>query len=303
MPTKKEVEFKTRDGLTLRGLLTLVDTSDAPLLVFVSPFAVTRAHLMDTQTALFNEYGFSTLTYDPRSFGKSDGLPRQHIDFDKQSADIFDAVTYATTLTPHVNPDRIAIVGGGHGGGASMKATALDPRVKALVLQVPGISGAQDAQFYPPGVLDRSRAAVARPNDAKGEQEYIQIFPETEEEGNAPVQKALLGGPALFNFFSYIRNNVNAEEFNWQNRITLESAYNNFANEFKAYLPRISQPLLWVAPSGELPTEPHAEAFEKVNGPKQFYAIEPFDFAGHMLGTTKVSQRDIEIKFLQKYLA
>ena len=64
---------------------------------------------MDQQVNNFNEAGFATLTYDPRTFGKSDGLPRHNINFDKQSEDIFDAVTYATSLTPHVDPDRIAI--------------------------------------------------------------------------------------------------------------------------------------------------------------------------------------------------
>ncbi|KAL6691414.1 hypothetical protein J3F84DRAFT_352332 [Trichoderma pleuroticola] len=60
MPTKKEVEFETRDGLTLRGLLTLLDLTlldvpNAPLVIFVSPFAVTRKHLakvMDDQDTI-----------------------------------------------------------------------------------------------------------------------------------------------------------------------------------------------------------------------------------------------------------
>jgi hypothetical protein len=34
---KKNVEFTTRDGLTLRGLLTLADEPNAPLLILLSP--------------------------------------------------------------------------------------------------------------------------------------------------------------------------------------------------------------------------------------------------------------------------
>lgn len=64
---------------------------------------------MNTQSKVFNDGGFSTLTYDPRTFGKSDGLPRQHINFEKQSEDVFDAVTYATSLTPEVDANRIAL--------------------------------------------------------------------------------------------------------------------------------------------------------------------------------------------------
>ena len=40
MPTQKEVEFKTRDGLTLRGLLTLLDKPNVPLLILVSPVSL-----------------------------------------------------------------------------------------------------------------------------------------------------------------------------------------------------------------------------------------------------------------------
>lgn len=43
MPTKKEVEFETRDGLTLRGLLTLLDAPNVPLVIFVSPVRLCRA--------------------------------------------------------------------------------------------------------------------------------------------------------------------------------------------------------------------------------------------------------------------
>lgn len=41
--------------------------------------------------------------------GKSDGLPRQNINCEKQSEDAFDAVTYATFLTPQVDATRIAL--------------------------------------------------------------------------------------------------------------------------------------------------------------------------------------------------
>ncbi|KAL7953157.1 Alpha/Beta hydrolase protein [Trichoderma compactum] len=275
MPTKKEVEFKTRDGLTLRGLLTLLDVPNAPLVILCLQYAyikiLTASRPFDGSSNESFQNGFATLTYDARTFGK--------------------------------NPERIAIIGSGHGGGASIRATALDPRVKALVLQVPGISGAIDAQFYPPGLLDRSRASLVRLKNSVSEQEYIQLFPETMEEATAVTQKALLGRPALFNFHSYIRGNCDAKEFNWQNRITLEGAFYNFANPFQAYLPRVSpRPLLYAAPSGELPAEPHEEAYTKVNEPKEFYKIEPFDFGGYMNGTAKVSQKDVEVKFLQKHL-
>lgn len=64
---------------------------------------------MDAEAKTFNEAGFATLTYDHRTFGKSDGLPRHNINLEKQSDDAFDAVTYATSLAPHVDANRIAL--------------------------------------------------------------------------------------------------------------------------------------------------------------------------------------------------
>jgi hypothetical protein len=169
-------------------------------------------------------------------------------------------------------------------------------------VQIPGLSGAQDAQIYPPGILDQSRKAVANSNSEK-DQQYIQLFPASAEEAAATPQKALLGGPALFGFHSFIQTFTDGKEFNWENKVTLETAYYNFINEFQAYLPRVSPtPLLYVSPSGELPAEPHEEAYATAKEPKEFFKIEPFDFSGYLFGTAKQTQKDVEVKFLQKYL-
>lgn len=37
MPVTKSIEFQTRDGLTLRGQLTVMDKPNAPLLIMLSP--------------------------------------------------------------------------------------------------------------------------------------------------------------------------------------------------------------------------------------------------------------------------
>lgn len=161
-----------------------------------------------------------------------------------------------------------------------------------------------DEQFYPPGLLERSRAAVAEfSRKSTREQEYIQLFPASAEEAAENPQKALLGGPALFEFYKFIQTITDGKEIDWENKVTLESAYYNFTNEFQAYLPRVSPtPLLYISPSGDLPAEPHEKAYTAAKEPKEFFKIEPFDFGGYMSGTAEQSQKDIEVKFLQKHL-
>ncbi|KAL9483368.1 hypothetical protein ACSS6W_002157 [Trichoderma asperelloides] len=195
MPSPKNVEFQTRDGLILRGLLTLMEKPNAPLVILLSPFGVISAQLMDVQAKVFNDAGFATLTYDHRTFGQSDGLPRRNINFEKQSEDVFDAVTYVTSLAPQIEITCIALLGGGHGGD---------------------------------------------------KQQYVQLFPASAEEAVANPQKAVLGGPTLFGFYSFIQTLADRKKCNWENKVTLESAYYNFINEFRAYLPRVSPtPLLY----------------------------------------------------------
>lgn len=181
---------------------------------------------------------------------------------------------------------------------------AVDSRVKAVVAQVPGLSGAIDAQFYPPGFLERSRAAVVNSlKNSNNDQEYIQLFPASAEEAAETPQKAILGGPALFGFNSFIQSFNDGKEFNWDNRVTLESGYYNFVNEFQAYLPRVSPtPLLYVCPSGDFPSGPHEQAYATAKEPKEFFKIEPFNFENYVLGTGERTQRDVEVKFLQKHL-
>lgn len=161
-----------------------------------------------------------------------------------------------------------------------------------------------DAQFYPPGLLERSRAAVTEFSEkSTKKQEYIQIFPATAEEAAANTPNALLPGPALFGFYQFIQTITDGKDVDWENKVTLESAYYNFINEFRAYLPRVAPtPFLYIVPSGDLPAEPHEEAYATANEPKEFYKIEPFDFGGYMFGGAEKTQMDVEVKFLQKHL-
>lgn len=84
----------------------------------------------------FAETGFTALTFDYRSFGESGGEPRQVIHIQDQLADIHAAIAYARSL-PGIDPDRIALWGSSLGGGHVVTAAADDPRIAAVVAQVP----------------------------------------------------------------------------------------------------------------------------------------------------------------------
>jgi len=85
---------------------------------------------------VFCDAGFAVLLYDHRNFGISDGEPRQQINEWIQARGYRDAINFVTTL-PEIDATRIALWGDSMSGAEVIVVGALDPRVKAIVAQVP----------------------------------------------------------------------------------------------------------------------------------------------------------------------
>jgi pimeloyl-ACP methyl ester carboxylesterase len=84
----------------------------------------------------FAAAGFFALTFDYRSFGESDGKPRQVIDLDGQLRDIRAAIAFARHHA-EIDPERIALWGTSLGGGHAVVVAAADPRLAAVIAQIP----------------------------------------------------------------------------------------------------------------------------------------------------------------------
>jgi pimeloyl-ACP methyl ester carboxylesterase len=76
------------------------------------------------------------LTFDYRNFGESGGQPRQLVSIEGQLEDWRAAIRFARTLEG-VDPERITLWGSSLGGGHVIVVAADDPRVAAVVAQVP----------------------------------------------------------------------------------------------------------------------------------------------------------------------
>ncbi len=84
--------------------------------------------------------GMAVLIIDYRGFGDSEGDPRQ-LSPNQQLEDLVNAVTYVATRAD-VDADNIGAFGtGGTGGGNAILHAARDPRVRAVVSQVPVADG------------------------------------------------------------------------------------------------------------------------------------------------------------------
>jgi uncharacterized protein len=144
---RKDIAFRTQDGLTLRGWHYVPDggTGKAPVIVMAHGFSAVKEMYLDRFAEVFAAAGLGALVFDNRNFGASDGEPRQEIDPWQQVRDYRDAITFAETLA-ETDPARIGIWGSSYSGGHVLVVAATDRRVKCVVGQVPLISGHRNAR-------------------------------------------------------------------------------------------------------------------------------------------------------------
>ena len=108
---------------------------DAPCVVMGHGFSGTQDRLF-ANAERFAGAGFEVLTFDYRNFGESGGQPRQLVSIEGQLEDWRAAIRFARTLEG-VDPERIALWGSSLGGGHVVCVAAEDPRIAAVVAQVP----------------------------------------------------------------------------------------------------------------------------------------------------------------------
>ncbi len=136
---RRDIAFDA-EGVTLRGWFYGAGDGAAPTIVMAHGFSAVKEMYLDKYAETFAAAGLNALVFDNRNFGASDGEPRQEIDPWAQVRDYRHAITYALTL-PEVDDDRIGIWGSSYSGGHVLVVAAIDRRVKAVVAQVPLVSG------------------------------------------------------------------------------------------------------------------------------------------------------------------
>ena len=132
------VEFSSV-GSTLRGkLYTPKATSHKyPIVIMAHGFSATIDGMTsDKYAEEFYKAGFAVLLYDHRNFGRSDGEPRQEINYWVQSRGYIDAIDFVHTLN-FIDFDKIAIWGCSLSSGEVLAVGAVDDRVSAIIGQIP----------------------------------------------------------------------------------------------------------------------------------------------------------------------
>src|SRR6059036_471516 len=132
----KEVSFLS-GGDTVRGDLYLPPGNGPfPAVVLAGGWCYVKELRQPRYAEAFVAKGIAALVFDYRRLGASDGTPRQRLDPWDQIEDYQNAITFLEERAK-VDGDRIGVWGISYSGGHVLILGAVDPRVKAIVSNVP----------------------------------------------------------------------------------------------------------------------------------------------------------------------
>ena len=293
---RRDIEFDA-EGVTLRGWFYAADGpgTTAPTVVMAHGFSAVKEMYLDDYAEVFAAAGLNALVYDNRNFGASDGQPRQEIDPWAQVRDYRHAITYASTL-PEVDAQRIGVWGSSYSGGHVLVVAAVDRRVKAVVSQVPLVSGHDNLRALVRAdfiagfreMFDADR--LARFNGAPPA-----MVPVVAED---PLAAAALPTADSWQWFTETGKN---HAPSWKNECTLRSVEMFTEYEPGTYLPYISPtPLLMLPALGDhlTPSELAIAAFDRAHEPKKLVILPGGHFDAYVKGAA-ISQAAARDWFVQ----
>jgi uncharacterized protein len=286
---RQDIEFKTEDGITLRGWHHLPENSTGrvPTIVMAHGFSAVKEMYLDRFAEAFANAGLGSIVFDNRNFGASDGEPRQEIDPWWQVRDYRDAITYAETLES-VDPERIGIWGSSYSGGHVLVVGAIDRRVKCVVSQVPLISGHANARrLIRADYIAGLRTMFDGDRRARMQGKPPAMLPVVSED---PAGPAALPTPDSWTWFT---ETGRTRAPSWRNEVTLRSVEMFMEYEPGGYVGFISPtPLMMVVALGDHLTvaDLALAAYERALAPKRLVALPGGHFDAYVAGFADASQ-------------
>lgn len=279
--TRRNIEFDA-EGVTLRGWFYPADGASgvAPTIVMAHGFSAVKEMYLDKYAETFAAAGFNALVFDNRNFGASDGEPRQEIDPWAQVRDYRHAITYASTLS-EVDGNRIGVWGSSYSGGHALVVAAIDRRVKAVVSQVPLVSGHDNFRaLVRADFIDGFRAQFDADRLARFGGKDPGMVPVVDKD---PLAPSALPTPDSYTWFT----ETHELRAPWRNEVTLRSVEMFTEYEPVAYIPYISPtPLLLLPAQNDVltPTYLAIDAFEKAREPKKLQLLPGGHFDAYVDG-------------------
>ena len=278
---RTDVEFRTGDGMTLRGWHYRAANGSGPwpTIVMAHGFSAVKEMYLDRFAEVFAAAGLAALVFDNRNFGASDGEPRQEIDPWRQIDDYRDAISYAQTL-PETDRDRIGVWGSSYSGAHVLVLGAIDCRIKCVAAQVPLISGYRNARrLIRADMIAPVLALCAEDRLKRYQGAPPALLPVVSED---PAGPAALPTPDSWHWFTATGR---TRAPSWRNEVTLRSVELFLGYEPGAYIELISPtPLLLVVALGDHLTvaDEALAAYERARQPKKLVTLKGGHFDAYV---------------------
>lgn len=269
--SRRNIEFNA-EGTLVRGWLYLpkVERKKSPAIIMAHGFGSLKEMHLDQFAEVFASSGFAVVVFDYRSFGDSEGSPRNEVDPYKQIEDYRHAITFATTID-EIDEQRIGVWGTSYSGGHVLVVAATDHRVKCVVSQVPTVSGKQSSlRRVPPERIPALHEAFSedRINRMNGEEPSIRTLVSYNSE-----DRPVYGLDEAVKWYS----EAGERSPNWTNQVTLRSVEFSRSYNPGAYISYIAPvPLLMIVGKTDYvtPTDLALQAYSSALEPKKLELLE-----------------------------
>lgn len=276
--TRRDVMFDSK-GTRCSATFYLPDgvgTGDRrPAIVMAHGIGSTKEMRLPAFADLFAKAGFVVTLFDYRYMGE--GEPRLQMLAGEQHEDYRNAITW-TQLQEPVDPDRIGVWGTSYSGGHVLHVSAFDRRVKAVVAQVPAVSGFQSIRrLAPPFVFDANNRMISEDRVHRYKTGEVSYLPLAAPEG----KPCLLGAPDTLAWFEDASLDSQGR---WANRISLESIEHLFHYEPATHIDAISPtPLRMIIADNDMlaPTDLALAAYARAMEPKSLVLMKGTHFAAY----------------------
>ncbi|MDL2400294.1 alpha/beta hydrolase [Rhizobium mayense] len=265
-----DVEFPVEGGDMLRGWFFLPSAGEGPFpaISMAHGYAGVKEFGLEPFARAFAAAGFAVLLHDHRGFGASDGTPRHDVDPWRQIADWRRAISFLESRE-EVDAERVGVWGTSYAGGHVLVLGATDRRIKAVVSQVPTISG------YEQGLRRIAPDQIPSLERVFSEDERAQL------RGEALARQAVVSDdpsvPASYRSRDAIDFYLQpVPEGVWENTVTVRSTRAARMYEPGIWVPRISPtPLLMVVALSDTitVTDVALGAYERALEPKKLVTI------------------------------
>lgn len=278
-PDCQHITFPRKDlGFDLAGNLYLPIDFAAdkhyPAIVVSHPGGGVKEQTAGTYAKRLAEAGYVTLAFDAAYQGQSGGEPRNIDDPHLRVEDISYAIDYLLTL-PFVDEKRIGALGICAGGGATMQASCLDRRIKAVAgISIFDVGGATRDMGKEKLLEFLEKVSAQKTAEAHGDPLLLSpIIPDTKSELPPDAPEYLVQAVDYYRTpRAWHPRSTNRAVFS-----LLDRRVNFFP--FKLMNELLTQPLLIISGEQSDTIKYSREAYEAACGPKELFLVKG---AGHV---------------------